>query len=96
MARRRSPRLWYWFRLNSVLESVLYCTTATLVLSSPISKAPAMADMKLRMDLKFSLPALHEPSTRNTRSVMALKEHSGWEGEWEGGVGKCFDLKTRF
>ncbi len=77
MALSSSAFLKYWLRLNSVLVSVLYWTTPTLVLSSPRSNALAMAAMKLRMNLKFSRPTLQEPSTRKTRSAMALGEHSG-------------------
>lgn len=76
MAWSKSPLLLYWVRLNSVRVSVLYWTTATRVLSSPMSKAPAREAMKLRMCLKFSLPTLHEPSTRKTKSAIALTEHS--------------------
>lgn len=89
MARSSAGRVRCSFRLNSVRVSLLYWTTPTLVLSSPIWKAPATAEIKLRMYLKFGLPTLQEPSTRNTTSAMALTGHSGKrfrsEREWRSG-----------
>lgn len=84
MARSSAGRVRCVFRLNSVRASLLYWTTATRVLSSPIWKAPAVAEMKLRMYLKFGLPTFQEPSTRNTTSAMALTEHSGEKKKWGG------------
>lgn len=77
IARSTVGRVRCVLRLNSVRASLLYWTTPTRVLSSPIWKALAVAEMKLRMYLKLALPTLQEPSTKKTRSATELTEHSG-------------------
>lgn len=94
MAWSKFPLLLYWVRGNSVRVSVLYWTTATRVLSSPMSKAPAREAIKLRMCLKFSLPTLHEPSTRKAKSAIALTEHS--EKEKNADLGQHFFSPIRY